>query len=70
MSSRNIAVQKTVYDDLTREKRSGESFTMLLRRLLQQRQGLSELAGQWGRTLQAGDLTTLRALRAGGTRNR
>lgn len=48
MSSRNIAVQKTVYDALMREKRPGESFTSLLRRLLDQREGLEELYGSWG----------------------
>ncbi len=49
MSSRNIAVQKVVYDALDREKRPGESFTALLRRLLDQREGLEELYGAWGR---------------------
>ncbi len=49
MSSRNIAVQKTVYDALMREKRAGESFTTLLRRLMDQREGLEELYGTWAR---------------------
>ncbi|MFZ0892760.1 MAG: antitoxin VapB family protein [Thermoplasmata archaeon] len=49
MSSRNIAVQKAVYDALTREKRTGESFTSLFRRLLAQREGLEELLGAWRR---------------------
>ena len=65
MSSRNIAVQKTVYDALTREKRTGESFTSLLRRLLEQREGLTELAGAWGKDGARGDRARLRALRAG-----
>jgi len=47
MSSRNIAVQRVVYDALVREKRPGESFTLLFRRLLDQREGLEELWGAW-----------------------
>jgi len=47
MSSRNIAVQEAVYDALVREKRPGESFTVLFRRLLNQREGLEELWGAW-----------------------
>jgi predicted CopG family antitoxin len=49
MASRNIAVQAAVYEALMREKRPGESFTELLRRLLDQREGLEELFGAWGR---------------------
>lgn len=49
MSSRNIAVQQSVYDRLLQEKRSGESFTSVLRRLLDQRAGIEEMAGAWGR---------------------
>ncbi|MCI4373473.1 MAG: hypothetical protein L3K02_07530 [Thermoplasmata archaeon] len=48
MPSRNIAVQKAVYDALTKEKRGGESFTSLFRRLLDQRRGLEESVGSWG----------------------
>lgn len=70
MSSRNIAVQRAVYDALTREKRPGESFTALFRRLLEQREGLSELVGQWGRTGERADRAALRALRAVGGRGR
>jgi predicted CopG family antitoxin len=47
MSSRNIAVQNAVYESLLREKRPGESFTVLFRRLLDQREGLEELHGSW-----------------------
>ncbi len=65
MSSRNIAVQKSVYDALSREKRSGESFTSLLRRLLEQREGLEEVAGAWGRASERSDHAALRALRQG-----
>jgi predicted CopG family antitoxin len=50
MPSRNIAVQKAVYDALVQEKRPGESFTSVLRRLLDQRGGLEELSGAWGPT--------------------
>lgn len=70
MPSRNIAVQRAVYDALTSEKRGGESFTALLRRLLEQREGLSELVGEWGRSGERADRAALRALRAVGRRNR
>lgn len=64
MPSRNIAVQKAVYDALTREKRTGESFTSLLRRLLEQRGGLHDLAGSWGRGPGRRERAALRELRA------
>jgi len=63
MPSRNIAVQKNVYDALSREKRSGESFTSVLRRLLEQHEGLEEIVGAWGRTGARADRTAIRALR-------
>jgi predicted CopG family antitoxin len=63
MSSRNIAVQRAVYDALTREKRSGESFTSLLRRLLAQRQGLEEAIGRWGASGVRSDLQVLKEIR-------
>ena len=66
MSSRNIAVQKAVYDLLLREKRGGESFTSLFRRLLDQRGGLEEMAGSWGRASTRRDRTALRAASIGG----
>lgn len=68
MSSRNIAVQKAVYDALDREKRAGESFTSVLRRLLDQREGLGELAGAWGRSGDRTSRVRLRSLRAVGGR--
>lgn len=68
MSSRNIAVQKNVYDLLLREKRAGESFTALFRRLLDQRGGLDDVAGAWGRGGLRSDRLALRALRPGGRR--
>lgn len=70
MSSRNIAVQKAVYDALTREKRTGESFTTLLRRLLDQREGLAELVGHWGRSGDRASRAALKALRSSGGRTR
>jgi predicted CopG family antitoxin len=59
MPSRNIAVQKAVYDALAREKRAGESFTSLFRRLLEQRQGLEEILGSWGPHGTRNDLSAL-----------
>ena len=56
-----------MYDALLREKRAGESFTELFRRLLDQRGGLEELAGGWGRAVR-GDRAALKQLRAGGRR--
>jgi predicted CopG family antitoxin len=68
MSSRNIAVQKSVYDALNREKRVGESFTQLFRRLLDQRGGLGELAGAWGRGPARRERAALKLLRRRGGR--
>jgi len=47
MTSKNIAVQRAVYDALMKEKRASESFTAVIRRLLDQRGGLEEMFGQW-----------------------
>jgi len=70
MPSRNIAVQETVYEALMKEKRPGESFTSVLRRLLDQRGGVEELAGAWGAaTRQSRDrLRALRSIARGGKR--
>ncbi len=68
MSSRNVAVQKAVYDALTREKRAGESFTSLFRRLLEQREGLEELVGAWGKEGARRHRAALRSLRVPGGR--
>jgi predicted CopG family antitoxin len=68
MSSRNIAVQRVVYEALEREKRSGESFTSVLRRLLEHQRGLDELAGAWGGRPSRSDRARLRRLRASGGR--
>jgi predicted CopG family antitoxin len=63
MPSQNIAVQKAVYDALTREKRAGESFTSVLRRLLEQQEGLAELQGLWSRSRGRSAQSELRRLR-------
>jgi predicted CopG family antitoxin len=68
MPSRNIAVQRAVYDALEREKRSGESFTSVLRRLLEQRRGLEDVWGSWGTRGRKVDRARLRKLRSGGVR--
>lgn len=70
MASRNVAVQEVVYDALAVEKRSGESFTSLLRRLLDQRQGLADLAGSWGPEGERADRIGIRRLRSGGLSGR
>jgi predicted CopG family antitoxin len=64
MSSRNIAVQKAVFDALTREKRAGESFTSLLRRLLDHRGGLDEMLGAWGPSSEHSDRAELKKPRS------
>jgi len=63
MPSRNIAVQKSVYDALSREKRAGESFTSVLRRLLEQREGVDDLYESWARKPHRQDLARLRSVR-------
>lgn len=68
MPSRNIAVQNAVYEALEREKRTGESFTSVLRRLLAQRRGLEELAGSWGAKGSKADRARLKRLRSVGGR--
>ncbi len=68
MSSRNIAVQRAVYEALEREKRSGESFTSVLRRLLEHQRGLEELAGAWAARPSRADRSRLRRLRVAGGR--
>ena len=66
MPSRNIAVQKAVYDALEREKRTGESFTSVLRRLLEQRRSLDDVWGGWGPRGHRSDRTRLQRLRSRG----
>jgi predicted CopG family antitoxin len=63
MSSKNVALQKAVYDALIREKRSGESFTKLLARLMSQREAADDLWGAWGPHGFKEDLQALRRLR-------
>lgn len=69
MPSRNIAVQKAVYDALVKEKRPGESFTSVIRRLLNQSGGLEELSGAWG-SADRRSHAVLRGLREGKGRSR
>jgi predicted CopG family antitoxin len=59
-------VQKAVYEALEREKRTGESFTSVLRRLLEQRRGPEDVAGAWGPHPSRSDRQRLRRLREGG----
>jgi predicted CopG family antitoxin len=66
MSSKNVAIQRTVYDALAREKRAGESFTDLFGRLLSQRGPTEEVRGAWGSEGMAQDLRRLARLRGGG----
>jgi predicted CopG family antitoxin len=66
MPSRNVAVQEAVYDALLREKRPGESFTVLFRRLLDQREGLEELWGAWSTIRSMGAPAKVRAPRRKG----
>lgn len=63
MSSKNVAIQRTTYDALLREKRRGESFTELFARLLAQRGTTEEIRGAWGPEGSARDLRVLARLR-------
>jgi predicted CopG family antitoxin len=66
MPSRNVAVQRTVYEALKKEKRAGESFTSLFLRLLNQRGRLEEIRGAWGGPGLADDLRRWAQLRRSG----
>jgi predicted CopG family antitoxin len=63
MPSKNVAIQKIVYDALAREKRRGESFTELFVRLLGQQGSADEIRGAWGNHGAAEDLRRLDRLR-------
>ncbi len=65
MSSKNVAIQRSVYDALAREKREGESFTDLFVRLLHQRGAAEEIRGAWGLHGGSQDLRRLAQLRRG-----
>lgn len=65
MPSKNVAIQRAVYDALDREKRRGESFTELFSRLLAQRGTLEETRGAWGPRGNSEDLRRLARLRRG-----
>ena len=49
MPSKTIMVRKPVYEALAHEKRSGESFSRLMERLLSRRRGLESCFGLWGK---------------------
>lgn len=66
MPSQNIAVQRSVYEALRKEKRGNESFTDLFRRLLYERGTLEEVLGSWGKVSGAADRAALHRLREGG----
>lgn len=66
MPSQNIAVQKGVYDALRKERRQDESFTGLLRRLLDERGTIEEIAGSWGKASTGADRMALHRLRERG----
>lgn len=66
MASKNVAVRMDVYLALKRELRSGESFTKLLLRLLNQRGPLDDLVGSWGDRPTEGVHRRWKQLRAGG----
>jgi predicted CopG family antitoxin len=68
MSSRNVAVQRNVYDALKKEKRAGESFTSLFLRLLNQRGSVEEIRGAWGAPGLSEDLRRWSQMRRGGSR--
>lgn len=66
MSSKNVAIQKTVYNALARERLPGESFTQLLSRLLNQSAALDEMRGAWSSRGNDADLRILKSLRGRG----
>ncbi len=68
MSSKNVAIQRSVYDALAREKRRGESFTDLFVRLLNQRGAAEEIRGAWSPHGGTEDLRRLGQLRRGSAR--
>ncbi len=68
MPSRNVALQKSIYDALLREKRYGESFTAVIRRLLERPGSVDDLVGIWGGATARADLLRLRRLREAGPR--
>lgn len=45
--AKNIAVADDIYEMLTKEKREGESFSDVIRRLGKRRKSLLEFAGAW-----------------------
>ncbi len=47
MTSRAIMIRKAVYDALSKQKRRGESFSMLLERMMLRPSALRSLVGAW-----------------------
>jgi predicted CopG family antitoxin len=47
MASKTITISDAVYDLLERRKRGGESFTMVISRLLEEKKRPSDMAGAW-----------------------
>ena len=47
MTSRAIMIRKVVYDALSKQKRRGESFSMLLERMMLRPSALRSLVGAW-----------------------
>jgi predicted CopG family antitoxin len=45
--ARNIAVAQDVYEMLSREKKEGESFSEVIRRIVGKRKSVLEFAGAW-----------------------
>jgi len=63
MPSRNVAIQKAVYDALDKERRPGESFSKLFARFLAEKGSLEELLGSWGHGEAGRDARWIHALR-------
>jgi len=68
MPSHNVAIQHVVYEAMRKEKRTGESFTDVVARLLAERGSLEEVRGAWGRGPPTVDLRELGRLRASARR--
>jgi len=68
--SKNVAIQNQVYVALSKEKRPGESFTSLFRRLLAQTGAAEELLGSWTKNEGRRGRQILRTLRSAPKRNR
>lgn len=63
MPSKNIAIRKEIYDALRREQRTGESFSKVLARLVQQGGSPVEIGGAWPPSARKAMLRRLQELR-------